>query len=406
VIAPPRGERHRAADIKVLFEAARRRRRRRRRLAGAVSCVLVAGAVALALTAGWPRHGAVARPRPAAVAAAAPSFRLPAATVGWVDYNGQLHVGDVATLAQHAVANVRAVAGIGQLVQAGGYLYAGGSAVIRRFDPATGQIRPVARGAAVFASADGQRLFVPQSASSLMVLPASGRGTARRLMLPAGWYIDPQYLPAQTVAGGVVVESRPGGPSRPPASLAVWNPATGTVRVIAPDGGAVRAASTAPGARYSLLAWQTDTCLLGNCPIEITNTASLSTVTVRSPLHAGFTGLGAAFSPDGTRLAVFARTAPVSSLTPGLSELAVVSTRTGRVRTVPGVRLDTPEDAGWVLWLPGGDRLLAGALQGSYAVDTTTYAARPFFFFPAVSDHDIMNTPDVNFSAALLPARR
>jgi hypothetical protein len=128
-------------------------------------------------------------------------------------------------------------------------------------------------------------------------------------------------------------------------------------------------------------------------------------VTVRSPLRHGFTTSGAAFSPDATRLAVLARTAPVSSLNPGSSVLAVVSTSTGRVRTVTGVRLDTTEDAGWALWLPGGDRLLAGALRGSFAVDTAAYAARPFFFLPAVSDHDIMNTPDVNFSVALLPAR-
>jgi hypothetical protein len=137
------------------------------------------------------------------------------------------------------VTNVRAVAGIGQLVPAGGYVYAGGSAVIRRFDLATGRVRVMARGA-------------------------------------------------------------------------VWNPATGTVRVIATGGGTVLGAATAPGARHSLLAWQPVACELRNCPVEITDTSSLRTVTARSPLRAGFTTSGAAFSPDGTRLAVFARTAPVS----------------------------------------------------------------------------------------------
>jgi hypothetical protein len=53
--------------------------------------------------------------------------------------------------------------------------------------------------------------------------------------------------------------------------------------------------------------------------------------------------------------------------------------------------------------------LLAGALASSYAVDATTYAARPFFFFPQTAagraaDHNIMDTPDVNFSAVLLPS--
>ena len=43
-------------------------------------------------------------------------------------------------------------------------------------------------------------------------------------------------------------------------------------------------------------------------------------------------------------------------------------------------------------------------------MDTSTYAARPFFFFPQTgdgpdADHDIMDTPDINFSAVLVPAR-
>jgi hypothetical protein len=42
-------------------------------------------------------------------------------------------------------------------------------------------------------------------------------------------------------------------------------------------------------------------------------------------------------------------------------------------------------------------------------VDTSIYAARPFFFFPqtadgSYADHDIMDTPDINFSAVLVTA--
>jgi hypothetical protein len=48
-----------------------------------------------------------------------------------------------------------------------------------------------------------------------------------------------------------------------------------------------------------------------------------------------------------------------------------VNTRTGAVRPVRAARLVTQEDAGWILWLPGGRRLLAGALAYSYAVDAT-----------------------------------
>jgi hypothetical protein len=133
-------------------------------------------------------------------------------------------------------------------------------------------------------------------------------------------------------------------------------------------------------------------------------------VTARSPLPYGF-AQGAAFSPDGTRLAIFERTASInSSCCANDSVLAIVNTSTGAVHPVPAARLVTQEDAGWILWLPGGRRLLAGALAYSYAADATTYAARPFFFFffPQTTDgpdadHNIMDTPDVNFSAVLLP---
>jgi hypothetical protein len=168
-------------------------------------------------------------------------------------------------------------------------------------------------------------------------------------------------------------------------------------------------AYTPPGGRNSLIAWVPVPCASGNCPIQITSTATRATVTVRSPLPYGF-AQGAAFSPDGTRLAVFVRTASLSSsCCANNSVLAIVTTRTGALRTVPAARLVTQEDAGWILWLPGGRRVLAGALAASYAVDATTYAARSFFFFPqtadgSAADHNIMDTPDVNFSAVLLPS--
>jgi hypothetical protein len=388
------------ARIQALFAEAHRRRRRRRLAFALISTVSVI-AVVLGLTTGGPRdRGPLARhgnTRPAGTGA--PRFTLPAATVAWVDYDGQVHVGDVATLTQRVVATVPALAGTSWLLQVGGQLYAGGSSVIRQVDIATGAVRRVVRGTAVFASADRRELYVVRDDTSLLELPADGNGPARRLTVPSGWYVDP---PDQAVAGGVVVISRSGGPSAPPRNLAVWNPGRGGVRIIGPGGGEVMAAYTPPGARHSLLAWQPAACLSGDCPIEITNTATMATVTVRSPLHHGFTTFRAAFSPDGSRLAVFARTGGLDSLRVSGSELGLADTRTGAVRLVGGASLDTPEDAGWMLWLPGGTRLLAGALNYSYAVDAVTYAARPFFFFRGNPDHDIMDTPDVNFSVTLV----
>ena len=136
-----------AARIQALFREAHRRRRRRR-MAYALISGFLAIAVVLGLTTGWPRdrgpqarHG-TARP----TGTGAPGFTLPAAMVAWVDYDGQVHVGDVATLAQRVVATAPALAGINSLVQVGGQLYAGGSSVIRQVDIATGAVRRVVPG--------------------------------------------------------------------------------------------------------------------------------------------------------------------------------------------------------------------------------------------------------------------
>jgi len=412
VIAPPGRRLPDAVQVQALFTEARRRRRRRR-LAAVMASLVLAGLVVAVGSGAWshqPRRGPARAPHPPAAAHRVPGYSLPPATVAWVDYSGQVHIGDAATLAQHVAGTIPALAGAAWLVQAGGRLYGAAPAVIMEFDPATGTTARLGPGIGVFPSADGRHAYVERTSTSLAELGASGRGVLRRLHTPAGWYLAPTAA-GEVTAGvggaGILVSSRPDGPSRSPWNLAVWDPATGKVTLVARGAVAV-GAYTAPGGRNSLLAWAPAPCLSGNCPIEITNTATRATVTARSPLPYGF-AQGAAFSPDGTRLAVFERTASISSsCCANDSVLAIVNTRTGAVRAVPAARLVTQEDAGWILWLPGGTRLLAGALSYSYAVDTTTYAARPFFFFPQAADgpaadHNIMDTPDVNFSAVLLP---
>jgi len=245
-----------AERIQALFKEAHRRRQRRRLAYVLIAAVSVI-AVVLGLTTGWPRDRApLARhgnARPAGTGA--PGFTLPSATVAWVDYGGQLHVGDVATLTQRVVATVPALAGAGPgaQVQVGGRLYTGGSSVIRQVDIATGAVRRVVSGTAVFASADRRQLYVVQGDTSLLELPVVGNGEARRLTIPSGWYVGP---PDQAVAGGVVVASRPGGPGGRPWNLAIWDPGRGGVRIIGRGGALVMAAYTPSGARYSLLAWQ------------------------------------------------------------------------------------------------------------------------------------------------------
>jgi hypothetical protein len=162
------------------------------------------------------------------------------------------------------------------------------------------------------------------------------------------------------------------------------------------------AASTPPGARYSLLAWLPARCSAGqNCPLRITNTATMSTKTVRSPLRHGF-AIGAAFSPGGKQLAVFVNRNPLGT---GTVQLAIADAGTGAMRLAGAVRLGIGEDRAWALWLPDGRHLLTGGAVSSYAVNAATLSARPLYFIHG-RDHYIEASQDINYSAVILPPRR
>jgi hypothetical protein len=181
------------------------------------------------------------------------------------------------------------------------------------------------------------------------VVPMSGHGASRDYTLPPGWQLG--NYPDVAVAGGLLVDSR--------AHLGIWYQRTGRVRALPGLGLQEPIGSYTPrGAGYSLLAWWPGNCRSVNCPIGITNTASLATVPVRSPFRRGFlpSESGMAFSPDGTKVAVFVNRAN------GQAEPALVNTKTGTLRVDGRVRLDITELAAWVTWL-GGKRLLVGAIN-------------------------------------------
>jgi hypothetical protein len=395
-VVPPGPAADSAAEAEALFAEARRRRRRRR-LVLSVACLALAGSVTAGLMTAWPRPAAGTHHRGAAAAPRAPGSTLPPARVAWVDYGGQLHIGDLATGTQQVVATVDA-SPADPMIAAGGRLYwadgNGNAAPIGAYDIATGTIGHLARGNSVFASADGRHLYIAQTGTRLTELPASGTGAPRRLALPAGWHLS-GLLGNWSVAGGIVVYSSASNPSST-SSLAVWNPATGKVKIIG-RGLDVIDAYTPPGARYSMLAWTPAGCQQ-HCPVRITNTSTLASLAVRSPDRYGFTYGGlftsGAFSPDGTRLAVFLNTTnPHDPYNEPISELAIINTRTGALQLARAARLGTFEDVGWARWIPGGRWLIVGAETGSYAVDAVTVSARAF---------SLGN--DINFSATIVPA--
>jgi hypothetical protein len=269
---------------------------------------------------------------------------------------------------------------------------------VQEYDPATGMARIVAPGWAVFASVGGRDIYIAQSDRRLLELPADGSGPARALVTPPGWQVVP--LP-WAVAGGIVLGT---GGQRP--AIGVWPPQSGRVQVI--GHGFVMAAWTPPSGHGSLIAWQPAACPQ-RCPVEITSIPAGRTLTVRSPLPYGFLGQGGdmAFSPDGTELAALTSASPPDPEYIGRFTPALVNTATGAVQLVHHAVLANGEFAGWLVWLPGASRLLAGPAAdigryAGYAIDARTATARPFTFFPGLS-YLANADSDITYGAVLVP---
>jgi hypothetical protein len=414
MISPALAPHERPADdvARVLFEEARQRRRRIR-LAGCTAVVALSlTATMLGLT--WSRHPQAPRAAgPGAATLIGAAGAAGSARVVWVDGNGRVRLGNLSTLTQHVVAETDADPGM-PLVQAGGRVYwvdQGGGYVQGAFWPTTieelnlasGRSRDIGPGEFVFASADQRRLYISQTDTSLAELPIGGSGRSRQLTLPAGWYLPGGFSIA--LANGILVQSSDDLAIGHPPVLAVWNQASGQVKVLGrvvgvspgPGLGNAIGAYTPPGAGYSLLAWMPASCAFPvSCPIRITNTATLSSRTLRSPLPYGF-ALGGAFSPDGRQLAVFVNRSPGTG--GGTAAVAIVSTGTGALRMVPGTRLPIGEDIAWARWLPGGQQLITAAISHDYLVTPATLSFRQFSF-----QRDGYQDP--GYSAVIVPARR
>ena len=388
--------------------------------------VLAAAVATAAWATGWPGTSPPGQAGGASHASGGSPGALPwagAPLVAWVDDNGGLHVGDLATGRQRLVATVRADPTV-PLVSAGGRIYwvdTGGEYlpgygqwpdVVRSLDPATGKTRSVAPGQAVFASADGRHVFIAWTGTDLIEVPADGSGPARQLTVPRGWFVAGNGGIASGgpgdlgVAGdGILVQASEYQETPSPAVLGLWDPHTATVRVLGHmangDYGLI-AATTPPGGHAGLVATFPASC--GIAPgfrcIRITSTATGSGVTVRSPSRYGF-GIGGAFSADGRWLAAFVITGAGSRNAGPSARLAIVNTRTGRLRLVPGARYLIGAATLWAGAIPGREELLTGGPASAYLVNAVTLAERAVYFLPG--DHRSLDiSRDVNYSAVVL----
>jgi hypothetical protein len=392
----------------VLFKEARRRRRRRWLIGGVAVVLVSAMTAALALT--WVhRMPGPSGARSAGAASGGGAGSAQAALAVWSD-GTHLLTGDIDP-GGRVVPRVLAEANVSTLplVRAGQRVYwvdpAGAfvpelghwSQLIRYLDLATGKIATAGPGQTVFLSADGRYLLMSQTATSMTQTPVAG-GTPRTLTLPPGWYLpggdglaDEYSGAGLATANGILVEAGQ-SPSPGGAVIGLWNPAGHRVTVIGRARAAI-GAYTPPGVGRTQLAWIPAGC--GDCPVRITDTATMAVRSVRSPLGHGF-ALGGGFSPDGTILALFVR-ADLSDA----GRLMLVDLATGTAKVAREPQLDLGAAIGWARWLPDGRRLVMGPASagGGYLVDTATLSAKPLVVLHG-------HGQDPNYTTVLVPPSR
>ncbi len=235
----------------------------------------------------------------------------------------------------------------------------------------------------------------------------------RGFTLPDGWSLpDPFGLGTSSPAlahGAILVQSPPlgqaGTKEASGSKLAVWTPASGSVRVLGNSWFLVATYTDSRGAD-SLVAWlPLTTCGISNdssCLLQLTDVATGATRHIDNPLGFGFDMRGA-FSPDGRQLAAFAKTNS-GGYNPE-TRLALIDTATGSLRLVPGATIEIGEAIAWAQWLPASSQLIVGGTSGEdgsgkwganhFLVDSTTLRGTPFSF---LTD----GQQDVNYSVVVL----
>jgi len=414
-----------SSEAEALFKEANQRRRRRWLLIStAVIAVTVATVVAsLALMGASPSHRSTGSPTTAPTTPAPVAGRNP--LVAWVDYDGALHVGTVNGLSQRVVAATSAdpttpVVWLGSDVFWVNERPPGLLGSVEGFDTATGQTIRVGRGLQIFPSLHRSFLYVQRDARHLAEYSPTTASIGHIMSLPEGWTLaSPDLLnnPTPAVANGILVESSQAPSAAPTPTLGVWNQTTGKVRTIGRIWKII-GTSTGPAGRSSMVAWLPAVCLHSptNCRLALTDSATLSTRFVPSPLRAGFE-FGGGFSPNGAQVAVFINLSerqqsslPTYQRLSPVTQLALVNTKAGSLRVVHGTVINIGDALAWAQWLDN-DRLIAGAVESPdglpndnhYLVDANDGQAQPYSFFPGGGRAD--GTLDVNFSAAISPGR-
>jgi hypothetical protein len=174
-------------------------------------------------------------------------------------------------------------------------------------------------------------------------------GTAREVgaaggLLHAAVRLPARYMIVRGTVRGLLVATV--GPHPGAIAEGLLDPATGHLTAV---GNPVVAASATELA-------VTAPCTTGPCRLMVVNLATGRSGTV--VLRPGTSVADAAFSPDGSYLAVQVNAAPGGADGGSATQLEVVATATGQLTTVPDTSLSSDALIGFG-WPPGGDRLVA-----------------------------------------------
>jgi hypothetical protein len=378
-------------DTRALFEEARRRRRRRWLVAGVVVLVLVLGGiiVGVAATRGSYRGATI----PASATNPAPSVQSSrAATPGATELvwfaSGGLHLGYPGQGTNRVVAQPNAAGTRIRLVHIGGRVYflerrsngapgQNGGNQVAELDTYTGRVRLLGAGINLTTTTDGRDLLVALDPVHLVELSPTGARLSRVWTIPSGYTLDTYagQRPLAAVAGGIVVQSaRPASVDSGFSALAIWYPNNGSVRVLGRDAFVI-GSYTRPGANRSLIAWVDGSPAgIDSYRLAITDTATLETRLISSPLQGAFSSTGSStgmdfghnfvggggFSPDGRQLAAFVTTFRPHDWPD--AQLVLVNSSNGSVRLITNTVVQIGGQA-WATWSPTGNELFGGSYR-------------------------------------------
>jgi hypothetical protein len=273
---------------------------------------------------------------------------------------------------------------------------------IAALDTGSGRIRLLGAGINLTTTTDGRDLLVALDPSHLVELSPTGARLSPVWTVPSGYTLNTyaSQHPLAAVAGGIAIESALPSPQSGTYVLAIWNPTTGTVRVLGRDAFVI-GSYTGPGANHSLLAWIDGSGTGAEVNrLAITDTATMTTRLISSPQSGVFSSAvsefgpdvmefggnfvgGGAFSPDGRQLAAF-----VTAFRPHDwpdAQLVLVDPTTGSVQLIANTVVQIGEPAGWATWSPTGSDLFGGSYREgpviqAFALKTGQTQATPLTF--------------------------